>query len=175
MRLKSLIAQATGLFSVPFLMGLSPGQQVPAGAGAKNQDGKTVHLADYLGKYVLLYFYPKDDTPGCTTEAIQLRDEHATFDKLGAVVVGVSRQGEESHRDFKSKFKLPFDLLVDADGSLGKSLGIGAMPVVGWSRRQSLLIDPSGKVLRFYDDVEPSRHAKEIIADIQAAKAKVRR
>ena len=158
------------LLLAPFLLGLSPGQMVPELAG-KNQNGESVSLAKFRGHYLLVYFYPADDTPGCTTEANGLRDQYDKIKKLGADVVGVSKQNSASHRKFRDKLKLPFDLLVDEDGSLGRALGIESMPIIGLSSRQSLLIDPNGKVLRFYDDVDPDKHAQEVIADIVKAKA----
>ncbi|MEQ1879243.1 MAG: peroxiredoxin, partial [Bdellovibrionia bacterium] len=88
----------------------------PVDFSARNQDGKTINLADYRGKYVLLYFYPKDDTEGCTKQACGLRDEMGDIKKLGAEVFGISRQGESAHRNFRNKFRLQFDLLVDDDG-----------------------------------------------------------
>ena len=140
---------------------------------AKNQNDKLIHLKDpeYAGKFVLLYFYPKDETPGCTTQACALRDQYSEIKKLNAVVFGVSRQSAESHREFIAKHKLPFDLLVDESGAIGKAFGIGSIPLVGYSLRQSVLIDPSGKVIRFYKDVDPSKHAAEVMADLKKAGA----
>jgi thioredoxin-dependent peroxiredoxin len=157
---------------IPFLLALVPGDKVPP-VKAKNQYGKTVSLDQYKGKYVLVYFYPKDDTPGCTAQAQGLRDKYPQFKKMNAAVLGVSRQDEKSHQEFIAKYKLPFDLLVDADGSVGKSLGIGSMPVLGLSKRQSVLISPDGKVLKFYDEVsDPGQHASAVLKDIQQASKK---
>jgi thioredoxin-dependent peroxiredoxin len=159
------------LLILPFLLGLAPGDKVPPIA-AKNQHGKNVSLDSYKGRYVLIYFYPKDDTPGCTAgctaQAQGLRDKYGEFKKLNAAVLGVSRQDEKSHQEFIAKYKLPFDLLVDSDGGLGKSLGIGSIPVLGFSKRQSVLVGPEGKVLKFYDEVkDPSKHADEVLKDIK--------
>jgi peroxiredoxin Q/BCP len=142
--------------------GLAPGTVVPDIA-APNQDGKLVKLSDYRGKPVLLYFYPKDDTPGCTKEACNLRDDHAKFEKAGAVVLGVSRQDADSHKAFRSKYHLPFDLLVDKDGKFAEAFGVSTMPVVGFHKRQSLLIDKDGKVVKFFDDVDPATHSAEVL------------
>jgi peroxiredoxin Q/BCP len=164
--MKKLIMALAAFFFPSLLLALAPGQPVPS-LEAKNQDGKVVRLADYRGKFLLVYFYPADNTPGCTAEAQSLRDQYGALKKLDAAVLGVSRQGEASHRGFREKQNLPFDLLVDADGALAKALGVGTIPVVGLSRRQSVLIGPDGRVARFYDDVNPSRHAAEVIADIK--------
>lgn len=145
---------------------LKAGEAVPDFA-AKNQAGKTVHLSDYRGKNVLVFFYPKDETSGCTVEAQGLRDLHDEFKKANTVVLGISRQDEKSHQAFIAKEKLPYDLLVDADGSVGKALGVGSFPIVGLSKRQSLLIDSKGQLVRFYDDVTPESHAKQVLGDIQ--------
>jgi peroxiredoxin Q/BCP len=132
-----------------------------------NQDGIQVTLSSYKGKPVLLYFYPKDDTPGCTKEAQNFRDEFPKFEKMNAVIFGVSRQDPKSHKEFKQKYQLPFDLLVDADGSLAKQLGISQMPIIGLHKRQSVLIGPDGRVAKFYDDVDPKTHSQEVAQDIQ--------
>src|SRR3954465_10532303 len=111
--------------------GPAPGTQAPD-VSAPNQDGKVVKLSALRGRPVLLYFYPKDDTPGCTKEACSLRDDFARFQKAGAVILGVSRQDAASHQAFKAKYHLPFDLLVDADGSFAQALGVQTMPIVGY-------------------------------------------
>lgn len=164
-------AKILGIFSLTApLLGLSPGDAVPD-FSAKNQDGKEIRISDYRGKPVLIYFYPKDDTPGCTKEACSFRDEYAEFKKLGAVIFGVSRQDSKSHRAFKEKHRLPFDLLVDEDGSVAKSLGIGMMPIIGFHKRQSILIGPDGKVFRIYSDVNPKNHTQEVLNDLKSIKS----
>jgi peroxiredoxin Q/BCP len=159
------------LVALPFLLALSSGDQAPS-FKAKNQDGKMVQLSDFKGKFVLVYFYPKDDTQGCTIEAKGFQEEYAALQKVNAVVLGVSKQGEKSHRDFRSKYGLSFDLLVDSDGSLAKKFDVGTMPIVGLTKRKSILIGPTGKVIRFYDEVEPAQHSKQVLADIKAALGK---
>ena len=131
---------------------------------APNQDGKAVSLTSFKGQPVLVYFYPKDDTPGCTKEACALRDRYATFQKAGIVILGVSRQDAESHRAFRAKYKLPFDLLTDKDGDVAKALGVDTMPVLGIHKRQSLLIGADGKLVAFFHDVDPEKHADEVLA-----------
>jgi peroxiredoxin Q/BCP len=133
---------------------------------AKNQDGKNVNLTDFSGKPVLLYFYTKDETPGCTKEACEFRDKYADFKKQGAIVLGVSRQDEKSHKEFSLKHTLPFDLLVDSDGAIAKAYGIGKYPVLGFLKRQSVLIGRNGHILKVYEDVDPNGHAAQALKDI---------
>ena len=154
----------------PLLLALTQGEAVPD-FSAKNQDGQEIHLSDFRGKPVLLYFYPKDETPGCTKQACTLRDEFAAFKKRGAVVFGISGQDAESHRKFRAHHKLPFDLLVDADGKIAEKLGVGHFPVIGLHKRQSLLIGADGKLIHFYPDVDPAGHAAEVLKDLDAATA----
>jgi peroxiredoxin Q/BCP len=154
------------ILALPLLMALVPGEKAPD-FQAKNQHGKTIKLSDYKNKFVLIYFYPKDDTPGCTVQAQGLRDKYDEFKKANAVILGVSRQDEKSHKEFIAKYNLPFDLLVDSDGSLAKSLGVGSMPVLSLSKRQSVLVNPAGKVVRFYEDVDPKKHADDVLGDIK--------
>jgi peroxiredoxin Q/BCP len=166
-------------FLAPFLAAIAPAlagaaNGIPAGEKApefalKNQNGQIVRLSEQRGKFVLIYFYPKDDTPGCTKEACNFRDEYSEIKKLNAVVFGISKQDEKSHQKFIAKHKLPFDLLVDSDGEVAKAYGVGTMPVIGFHKRQSVLIGPDGKVLHFYGDVDPAKHVSEVIADIKKA------
>ncbi len=149
-------------------LALSAGALAP-NFSTKNQDGKTVSLSDFAGKPILLYFYPKDETPGCTKEACQFRDQFAEFKKQGAVVLGLSRQDEESHKKFSAKYHLPFDLLVDKDGAIAKAYGVGKFPVVGLLKRQSVLISKDGHVIKFYEDVDPEKHPAEVLKDLAAS------
>ena len=149
---------------------LAPGTPVPDVA-AVNQDGKVVKLSQYKGKPVLLYFYPKDDTPGCTKEACSLRDDYARFQKAGAVILGVSRQDSKSHQEFRAKYHLPFDLLTDTDGKFAEAMGVETLPVVGFHKRQSLLIGADGKVVKFFDAVEPTTHSAEVLHLLEAKPA----
>jgi peroxiredoxin Q/BCP len=149
------------------ILGLSQGDPAPD-VSAKNQDGKLIHLSDFKGHYILLYFYPKDETPGCTKEACTLRDSFDKIKALNTVIFGISRQDEKSHKEFIAKNKLPFDLLVDKDGSIGKEFGVGSIPLMGFSKRESFLIGPDGKVLKYYEKVNPSDHASEVITDLKA-------
>lgn len=139
---------------------------------APNQDGKSISSEDLKGKPVAIFFYPKDFTAGCTTQVCQFRDQYSQFRKLGAVVLGVSRQGEKSHQDFKKEHHLQYDLLSDEDGELAKKLGVETMPVVGWMKRQSVLFGPDSRVIRFYDSADPEENAKEMLRDLTATMKK---
>lgn len=130
---------------------------------AKAQDGKSVHLAGLKGKTVVLYFYPKDETPGCTKEACSFRDAWQDIAKTGAVLVGVSGDGRESHKEFIDHYKLPFLLITDADGTIGKSYGV---PFSGHHQRQTFVIGPDGNVKKVYRKVDVNVHAAQILGDL---------
>jgi peroxiredoxin Q/BCP len=125
------------------------------------QDGKTVALSSLAGKQVAVYFYPKDDTPGCTIEAQGIRDQWEAFEKAGIEVYGVSLQDAASHTAFIEKHKLPFDLVVD-DGSVTKAFGV---PVTGgeYASRHTFLIGTDGKIKQIWRAVSPKEHAKELL------------
>ena len=146
------------------------GWEIREGSRSGN-DGKPVKLSDLRGKKVVLYFYPKDDTPGCTKQACSLRDEYGAFKKAGVVIYGISRQDAESHKAFKAKYHLPFDLLMDEDGKIGDAFDISTIPLIGYHHRQSVLIDPAGKIARFMADVDPNTHTAEILKTVLGAKA----
>ncbi len=133
-----------------------------------DQDGKTHSLADYKGKWVLLYFYPKDDTPGCTKEACMIRDAFPDFGKLGIAVLGVSIDPPASHKKFAEKHALPFTLLADTEKKAVHAYGVwGKKKFMGreyeGTLRTSFLIDPEGKVAKVYEDVKPETHADEVL------------
>lgn len=133
-----------------------------------DQSGRTVRLADFRGKWVVLYFYPKDDTPGCTAEACAFRDDIAALTLLGAQVVGVSLDDTASHAAFAKKYSLPFPLLADTDAKASASYGaVTNLVVARFARRYTLLIDPQGRIAKAYLDVDTSRHSAEIIADLK--------
>lgn len=160
-----MISLLSGLFGSNSFA-LKPGDTLPE-IKAMNQDGKEVNLKALRGKPILVYFYPKDDTPGCTKEACLLRDYYDQFAKAGAVILGVSRQDAQSHQKFRKKHNLPFDLLVDEDGQVAKAMGIELYPVVGLHKRESILIDREGKIFKNYKDVSPEAHASEVLKDIK--------
>lgn len=138
----------------------------------RNQEGKTVKLSELAGKPVLIFFYPKDETPGCTKEACTIRDTFQEFQRKGAVVLGVSTQDEKSHQQFKAKHKLPFDLLVDNDGKMAASYGVKMIPGTALLERKSILIGPDGTIAKRYEQVDPTSHAKEVLADLSALTGK---
>lgn len=136
-----------------------------------DQDGTMHALRDYAGQWVLLYFYPKDDTPGCTTEACALRDNLPKFKKLKAQVFGVSTDSVKSHRKFADKFELPFTLLSDENKELVKAYDV-YKPKKFMGReflgtmRESFLIDTTGKIAKIYEDVKPADHADQVLTDL---------
>jgi len=153
-------------------MSVSVGQLAPD-FSLPDHTGKVHALADYAGQWVLLYFYPKDDTPGCTTEACTLRDNLPKFTDSKAVVLGVSADSVKSHAKFVKKYGLPFTLLADEDKTVCKTYGVWgekslfAKLFMGISR-SSFLIDPTGKVAKIYEHVKPAEHAQQVLADIQS-------
>ncbi|MFW0837532.1 MAG: thioredoxin-dependent thiol peroxidase [Candidatus Komeilibacteria bacterium] len=152
-------------------MKLKVGDQAPD-FSALDQKGEEHKLADYKGRWLLLYFYPKDDTPGCTTEACTIRDNYADFKKIKAVVLGVSVDNVASHVKFVHKYKLPFILLADEDKVIVKAYGAwGKKKFMGreymGTSRISFLIDPQGKIAKIYDPVKPAKHAAEVLADLE--------
>jgi len=136
-----------------------------------DQDGKEHALADYRGKWVLLYFYPKDDTPGCTLEACAIRDQFKDFQKIGAVVLGVSTDTVTSHKKFATAYELPFTLLADEHKEVVNQYGVfGEKTMMGktymGTSRTSFLIDPAGTIAKVYEKVKPETHAAEVIKDL---------
>ncbi len=133
-----------------------------------DQAGSVRRLADWRGKWVVLYFYPKDDTPGCTTEACSFRDDLAKLTALGAQVVGVSVDDSASHKAFADKYHLPFPLLADASAEVATRYGaLSDWLVMKMAKRYTFLIDPAGKVAKVYLSVDTSRHSAEIVADLK--------
>ena len=138
-----------------------------------DQNGKIHSLGAYKGKWVLIYFYPKDDTPGCTKEACAIRDNLPNFKKLGCVVLGVSVDSVKSHAKFVVKYKLPFILLADENKEVVVKYGAWQKKsMMGKEymgiKRMSYLIDPDGKVAKVYPDVKPAEHAEEVLKDLQS-------
>jgi peroxiredoxin Q/BCP len=133
-----------------------------------DQNGKTHALKDYAGKWLVLYFYPKDDTPGCTQEACAFRDDMNQLTTLGAQVVGVSVDTSSSHAEFAQKYHLPFPLLADDKAEVAERYGVlRNMLLFKIAKRYTFLIDPQGSIRKVYDKVETSRHSKEIIEDLK--------
>lgn len=136
---------------------------------AKTNGGQTVSLADYAGRHVVLYFYPKDDTPGCTKEACAFRDAFADLTKKGAVVLGVSADPVKAHDKFVLKFRLPFPLLADEDKRIVQAYGVwGEKTFMGRKyqgiHRVTFLIGPDGRIKQIWPQVKPAEHAAEVLA-----------
>lgn len=151
--------------------------QVAPGFTAETEGGSTVSLADYRGKWVILYFYPKDNTPGCTKEACSLRDNHQQLLELNAVVLGVSADSPSSHRKFIEKFSLPFTLIADDDHAVCKLYGVYGektfMGRVGLGIiRTTFIIDPEGIIRKVFNKVSVSSHGEDIAAVISELSAK---
>lgn len=137
-------------------------------------EGQTHYLSDYAGKYLVLYFYPKDDTPGCTKEACHFRDDLAQLEKLGAKVVGVSVDNGASHADFAKKYHLPFPLLSDTDGKVAESYHcLTNFYIVKIAKRYTFLINPTGKIAKVYTSVNTSNHSQQIIDDLKLLQNKI--
>ena len=146
---------------------LKEGDDAPDFA-VKNQNGDEVKLADFRGRKVVLYFYPKDDTPGCTKEACSLRDGFEKFDEKGIEILGVSTDNEKSHQKFISKYELPFTLLADTDHAVAdKYESYGEKQFMGKTfngvLRKTFLIDETGKIKKIFDKVKVDEHADEVL------------
>ena len=149
---------------------LKEGDVAPAFTVATNGGGR-ISLADFKGKNVVLYFYPRDDTPGCTKEACAFRDHFAGFRKKGAVVLGVSIDPVKSHDKFVEKFKLPFTLLADEDKKIVQAYGVwGEKSFMGRKymgvARVTFLIGPDGRIKKIWPTVKPEEHAEEVLAEL---------
>jgi peroxiredoxin Q/BCP len=130
---------------------------------ATTQDGRSVHVSALAGKPVVLYFYPKDETPGCTREACSFRDSWTAIAKTGAVLVGISADSLDSHKAFAEHYKLPFLLVSDPDGAIGKKYGV---PFERVHKRQTVVVGADGKVIRVYRTVDVAVHAQEVLGDL---------
>lgn len=133
-----------------------------------DQHGKLRSLSDYAGRWLVLYFYPKDDTPGCTREACAFRDGLTKLETAGAAVVGISLDTQQSHQRFADKYKLPFALLADTDGSVARQYGV----LMDWgvfrmAKRMTFLIAPSGMVYKVFGQIDPNKHAGEILSELE--------
>ncbi len=142
------------------------GEQAPD-FNLPNAKGELMSLASFKGSWVVLYFYPKDDTPGCTKEACTFRDGLHKLEKLGAKVVGVSVDDGKSHAEFAKKYSLPFPLLSDKDGAVAKQYGaLSDFLVMKMAKRYTFLIDDNGVLRKSYLSVDTSRHSQQIIDDL---------
>lgn len=151
--------------------GLDVGKPAPEFELA-DQQGQLHSLEDYRDQWVVLYFYPKDETPGCTTEACEFRDNIFAYRELNAQILGVSLDDVESHRKFAENHGLPFPLLADTEGSTADAYGVKTK-MMGWTvaKRQTFLIDPDGNIARHYEKVDPDEHSAQVLADLESLSA----
>jgi peroxiredoxin Q/BCP len=152
-------------------MALQIGEKAPD-FKLQDQFGDLHKLSDYLGKKVILYFYPKDNTPGCTTEACNFRDNYALFRAKGLQILGVSADNVKSHKGFQEKFSLPFLLLADTEHAVSESYGVWQLKKMMGKEyygivRTTFVIDEEGKIQNVYEKVKPEEHAQEIIQDLK--------
>lgn len=136
--------------------------------------GKMVRLSDFVGKTVVLYFYPKDDTPGCTTEACEFRDDYAVFGKRDVVILGVSPDTSASHARFATKYELPFPLLADPDHAVAEAYGVWKQKsaygrLFRGIERTTVVIDPSGRIRRIFRRVRPRGHSAAVLEALTAS------
>jgi len=171
---KSILASFLVL-SLPLILATGPkkaelklGDMAP-GFSLPDQDGKTHSLKDYAGKYVVLYFYPKDETPGCTTEACSFRDQMTDITAVDTVVLGVSADTVKSHKGFASHFNLNFVILADPKKKVIEEYGV--LGPMGMAQRVTFIIDPAGKIAVIIPKVNPTDHAKLIIDELAKLRA----
>ena len=163
-----LLSVAGVAFAVPEV-----GSEAPA-FRLQDQSGTWHTLADYRGKWVVLYFYPKDATPRCTTQACEFRDSIFAFREAGAVVLGISVDDVESHRKFSEEYKLPFPILADSEKRVTREYGVlkkylGTMEL---ANRETFVIDPQGKVAKHYTVADPKGHSQVVLKDLKQLQAK---
>jgi peroxiredoxin Q/BCP len=174
--MKKLVAIMSAAALIVFTSDFSVAEQVGVGEAAPDfelvdQDGQLHSIEDYRGKWVALYFYPKDGTPGCTTEACEFRDNIFAFRAANCQILGVSLDDADSHKAFSEKHGLPFPLLADTQGLAADAYGVKSrMLGMTIARRQTFLIDPEGNVAKHYDKVNPESHSAEVLADLEALK-----
>ena len=133
-----------------------------------DQESKSHALAEYRGRWVVLYFYPKDDTPGCTTEACNFRDDLPALRALNVQILGISLDDTKSHAQFAEKFRLPFPLLSDTDGNVARAYGsLWSIGPLRLAKRYTFVIDPEGRVAKIYRNVKPAAHSRELQQDVK--------
>jgi peroxiredoxin Q/BCP len=138
----------------------------------QDQNGDWHDLQDYQGKWLAIYFYPKDDTPGCTTQACSIRDNIYAFKAIGAEVVGISVDDVKSHQEFSSKYKLPFTILADLGGKTSESYGVlRDYKMTQIASRQTFLVNPDGTIVKHYPEVDPDTHTELVLTDLKTMMA----
>ena len=171
-----LLLLAIALAALLLFFYLKSASRVPLKVGAPaptfsllDQSGQLRTLDEFKGRWLVLYFYPKDNTPGCTKEACHFRDDHSALQQYGANVVGISVDSPAAHAQFANKYRLPFPLLADTSGLVAKSYG--ALINLGWlklAKRHTFLIDSDGKVAKVYVNVDPNSHSDALLSDLKA-------
>jgi len=162
-----------------FAAGTAPAGEVTVGSLApefrlQDQKGEWHTLARHRGQWVALYFYPKDDTPGCTKQACAFRDNVFAFDELGATILGISLDDVESHEQFAEKYSLPFSILADVGGATAERYGVlNNFMGMKLAKRESFLIDPDGRIVRHYEKVDPEKNSEQVLADIRKLRGAV--
>ncbi|MFT5450808.1 MAG: peroxiredoxin Q/BCP [Enterobacterales bacterium] len=160
---KTTLLLISTLIIAPLLASPNVGSDAPD-FNLKDQYGKNHTLNDYKGKWLVAYFYPRDNTPGCTIEANSFKDNHEQFASRNASVVGISVDDVESHLDFSDTLKLNFSLLADVDKKTAKSYQVLTdLGLITYSRRETFIIDPDGRIAHHYDDVDPKSHTKMVL------------
>lgn len=176
--MKYLKIASTVIFASLMLISFVPhstaNEQPAVGAAAPefelaDQNGNLHSLEDYRNQWVVLYFYPKDQTPGCTTEACEFRDNIFAFRDLNAQILGVSLDDVDSHKAFAEEYSLPFPLLADVDGDAATAYGVKTqMFGMSVAKRQTFIVGPDGNVAKHYETVKPAEHSAQVIADLKA-------
>jgi thioredoxin-dependent peroxiredoxin len=163
---------ATGLLLAGTTHASDPEELAPGAAAPEfslpDQTGATRILSTYRSRWVVLYFYPRDDTPGCTTEACAFRDAYLTLTRRGVEVLGVSVDNRDNHAEFAHKYHLPFPLLADTDGAVARRYGaLWSIGIVRFARRHTFIIDPAGRIAKIYRSVDPDVHSREVQTDLE--------
>lgn len=139
----------------------------------QDQNGQWHTLEQHRGQWIALYFYPKDQTPGCTKEACAFRDNIFAFESMGAIILGVSLDDVKSHEEFAKKYSLPFSLLADTSGEVARRYDVlNSIGPMKFARRESFLIGPDGRIVKHYRKVDPEKHSAEVLTDLEALGAK---
>ena len=139
----------------------------------QDQNGDWHTLGDYKGKYVVLFFYPKDGTPGCTTEACNFRDNIFAFDDLNTQILGISLDDVDSHKEFSEKYSIPYPILADVEKESAVDYGVlGKFMMMTITKRESFIIDPDGLIVKHYKNVDPDKHTDEVIEELKSLQKK---
>lgn len=173
----SLFGKWVAAFAATFGMAAAQAQvavgQMAPDFKLQDQKGEWHSLQQHRGQWIALYFYPKDQTPGCTKEACAFRDNVFAFEAVGATILGVSLDDVESHAEFAKEYSLPFSILSDTEGTVAEKYGVmGGFWPIKFAKRQSFLIDPSGKIVKHYETVDAEKHSAQVLADLKALGAK---